>query len=126
MTVKFLNKTIHAYLDYPVAIGLILLPFVLGLGSTGTEAVTLSVATGVAAFVLTLLTDHHLGVWRVIPFSLHEAVDGIVAIVFIAAPFVLGLSGLDAAYFWVLGLTVVAVLALTDRSPQKAAATPSE
>ncbi|MEO1460094.1 MAG: hypothetical protein AAFV49_21330 [Pseudomonadota bacterium] len=87
---------------------------------------TLSVATGVAAFVLTLLTDHHLGVWRVIPFSLHEAVDGIVAIVFIAAPFVLGLSGLDAAYFWVLGLTVVAVLALTDRSPQKAAATPSE
>ncbi|MEL6208043.1 MAG: hypothetical protein AAFR47_22460 [Pseudomonadota bacterium] len=126
MTVKFLNKTIHAYLDYPVAIGLMLLPFALGLGSTGPEAVTLSVATGVAAFVLTLLTDHHLGLWRVIPFSVHEAVDGLVALVFIAAPFVLGLSGLDAAYFWVLGLTVVAVLALTDRNAEQGAATRSE
>lgn len=27
-----MNKTLHAYLDYPVALGLIAMPFVLGLG----------------------------------------------------------------------------------------------
>ncbi|MEO1504753.1 MAG: hypothetical protein AAFU68_11060 [Pseudomonadota bacterium] len=118
MHVKFLNKTIHAYLDYPVAMSLIVLPFLLDLGATGPGAVTLSVGAGAAAFVLTLLTDHQLGVWRVIPFRAHEAVDGLVGVTFVLAPFALGLSGLDAAYFWVLGLTVLAVLALTDRSPE--------
>ncbi|MEO0999012.1 MAG: hypothetical protein AAFW69_00155 [Pseudomonadota bacterium] len=115
MSIRFLNKRIHAYLDYPVAVGLVVLPFLLGIGSVNATAVTLSVATGAAAFVLTLLTDHELGFWRVIPFRVHEAVDGLVGVGFLAAPFVFGFSGLDAAYFWVLGATVVAVLALTDR-----------
>lgn len=30
---KFITKTIHAYLDYPVAVALMALPFILGLGS---------------------------------------------------------------------------------------------
>ena len=115
MTLKFLTKQIHAYLDYPVAIGLIVLPFVLGLGSAGPVPVVLSVATGIAAFILTLLTDHELGVWRVIPFRVHEIVDGLVGVTFLLAPFALGLSGLAATYFWVIGATVMTVLALTDR-----------
>ena len=48
---KFITKTIHAYLDYPVALALIILPFVLGLGSSNAFALQLSVATGIAAFV---------------------------------------------------------------------------
>lgn len=116
MPVQFLNKRIHAYLDYPVAVGHIALPFLLGLGTSGPTPVILSVVTGVAAFILTLLTDHELGVWRVIPFRVHEIVDGLVGASFLLAPFVLGLSGLAAAYFLVIGATVMAVLALTDRT----------
>ncbi len=116
MPVKFLTKRIHAFLDYPVAVGLIVLPFVLGLGNFGPAPVILSVVTGVAAFVLTLLTDHELGLLRVIPFRVHEIVDGLVGASFLLAPFVLGLTGLASTYFWVIGATVIAVLALTDRS----------
>ena len=109
---RFVTKTIHAYLDYPVAVALIAAPFLLGLGVSNPLALWLSVATGVAAFILTLLTDHHLGVVRVLPYKLHLAVDGIVGLVFLVAPSVLGFSGLDAVYYWVLGGTVAVVVGL--------------
>lgn len=109
---KFITKNIHAYLDYPVAFGLIAMPFLLGLGAVNPIAMWLSVLTGVAAFVLTLLTDHHLGVVRVLPYSLHLAVDGAVGLVFLAAPFVFGFTGIEAAYYWVLGATVLVVVGL--------------
>jgi len=46
---RFMNKTLHAYLDYPVALGLIAMPFVLELGTVNPLAFWLSVVTGVAA-----------------------------------------------------------------------------
>ena len=109
---KFITKKIHAYLDYPVALGLIIMPFLLGLGATNQLAFALSIATGIAALVLTILTDHHLGLFRVLPYKLHLAVDLMVGLVFIAVPFLLGFSGLDAAYYWVIGATVLVVVGL--------------
>lgn len=111
MPVKFVTRSIHAYLDYPVALALIGLPFVLDLGASHPMALWLSVVTGIAAFVLTLLTDHHLGVIRVVPYSVHMAVDLIVGLTFLAAPFLFGFSGLDAAFYWLNGAAVCAVIA---------------
>ena len=112
MIPRFVTKTVHAYLDYPVAIGLIALPFVLGLGASNPLAIYLSVATGIAAFALTLLTDHHLGVFRVLPYWFHVAVDRLVGLVFVAAPFVFGFTGLDAAFYWLNGAAVLTVTML--------------
>ena len=112
MLPRFITKTIHAYLDYPVAISLVAMPFILGLGSANPLAFWLSVATGIDAFVLTFLTDHHLGVIRVLPYKLHLAVDFLVGLVFVAAPFALGFAGFEAAYYGVLGGTVLAVVSL--------------
>ena len=112
MLPRFVTKSIHAYLDYPVALGLIAMPFILGLGTENPLAFWLSVVTGVAAFILTVLTDHHLGVVRVLPYSLHLAVDGLVGIAFVLAPIVLGFAGIEFWYYMVLGLTVLAVVGL--------------
>ncbi len=109
---KFVTKRIHAFLDYPVALALIALPFLLGLGNSNPLALQLSVAVGVAALLLTVLTDHHLGVFRVIPYKFHLLVDFLVALVFIAAPFVLGFEGMDAYYYWINGLAVLIVVSL--------------
>lgn len=119
---RFMNKHIHAYLDYPVGLSLIILPFVLGIGAINPMALWLSVATGIAALALTFLTDHHLGVIRVLPYKLHLAVDFLVGVVFILTPSLLGLVGLDAAYFWILGATVLAVVGLdkTEQEPEVA------
>ncbi|KIC18147.1 SPW repeat domain-containing protein [Leisingera sp. ANG-DT] len=120
MPLRFLTRTIHAYLDYPVAIALMGLPFLLGLGESNPLALWLSVATGIAAFVLTVLTDHHLGLIRVLPYKLHLTVDLIVGLIFLAAPFVFGFAGLDAAFYWLNGAAVVAVISLS--APEEAEA----
>ncbi|WP_339815751.1 hypothetical protein [uncultured Imperialibacter sp.] len=109
---KFVTKRIHAYLDYPVAVALMALPFVLGLGGSNAFALQLSVATGVAAFVLTVLTDHHLGIVRVIPYRIHLIVDGLVGVVFTLAPFIFSFKGLDTYYYLVNGLAVLTVVSL--------------
>ena len=98
MDPRFVTRTVHAYLDYPVAIALISLPFVLGLGAANPMAKWLSVATGVAAFVLTVFTDHKLGVFRVLPYAFHLSVDFLVGLAFVAAPSIFGFSGIDAMY----------------------------
>lgn len=109
---RFVTRTIHAYLDYPVALGLVAMLFLFGLGAVNPLAFWLSFVTGVAAFVLTVLTDHHLGLFRVLSYSLHLAVDGAVGVVFVAAAFLLGFTGIEFAYYLVLGVTVLCVVGL--------------
>jgi hypothetical protein len=118
---KFITKTIHAYLDYPVAFSLMALPFVLALGQSHPAAKWLGVGTGIAAFVLTLLTDHKTGVIRVVPYSVHLAVDFLVGVIFVFAPFVLGFSGIDAWFYWANGGAVLAVVGL--HQPEQCRAT---
>ena len=113
MSLRFVTRTVHAYLDYPVALALMILPFVLGLGQSNPIALWLSVTTGVAAFVLTVLTDHHLGIWRVLPYKLHLTVDLIVGITFLLAPSLFGFTGLDAVFYWLNGAAVVVVISLS-------------
>ena len=109
---KFITKQIHAYLDYPVALALIVLPTVLGLGESHPLAFQLSIGTGVAALILTILTNHQTGLIKIISYRLHLIVDFIVAIVFIVTPFLFSFEGLDAWYYWAYGAAVLTVVGL--------------
>ena len=109
----FVTKTIHAWLDYPVALALVTLPFLLGLGDSHPLALAISPVVGLAAFALTVFTDHHLGVFRVLPYKLHLAVDLAVGLLFLVLPVALGFTGLDAAFYLLNGAAVVAVIALS-------------
>ncbi|MGI9510251.1 MAG: SPW repeat domain-containing protein [Geminicoccaceae bacterium] len=112
MLPRLVTKSIHAYLDYPVAIGLMAMPFLLGLGQSHPMALWLSLVTGAAAFVMTLFTDHHLGVVRVLPYRLHLTVDLAVGVLFLVAPFLFGFGGLDTIYYWANGAAVLIVVNL--------------
>lgn len=109
---RFVTKTIHAYLDYPVAVSLMAMPFLLQLGGSHPLAKWLSVGTGVAAFLLTIFTDHKLGVFRVLPYSFHLGVDFLVGVVFALTPFALGITGMDALYYWANATAVLIVVSL--------------
>jgi len=109
---RFITKKMHSFLDYPVALALIGLPFLLGLGESNPIALYLSVGTGVAALLLTIITDHQTGVLPVIPYKVHLMVDFAVAVVFLFAPFVFGFEGIDALFFWINGAAVLTVVAL--------------
>jgi hypothetical protein len=118
---RFVTKTMHAYLDYPVAASLIALPFVLGLGGSNPLAKRVAIVTGVAAVILTFFMNHRTGVIRIIPFSFHVAVDALVGIIFVTAPFVLGFTGLDAWYYWANGGALLVVLCLQKRDAMQTA-----
>ena len=112
---RFVTKTVHAWLDYPVALALIALPFLLGLGSSHPLALMIAPAVGVAAFLLTVFTDHQFGLFRVLPYRLHLAVDAAVGVLFLVLPFALGFKGIDAAFYLLNGAAVVGVIALSSR-----------
>ena len=118
---RFVTKTIHAWLDYPVAFALVTLPFLLGLGADQPLALAISPIIGIAAFLLTVFTDHDLGVIRILPYRLHLAVDLAVGLLFLAIPFALNFSGLDAGYYWLNGAAVVAVICLSKPETEMAA-----
>ncbi len=120
MDIRFVTRKIHSLLDYPVAFSLIVLPFVLGLGSTNPLAKWLAVATGLAALLLTILTNHETGLFKVLPYQFHLNVDRLVGVVFIIAPFALGFTGIDAWYYWLNGGAVLLVTSL--HKPEQAEA----
>lgn len=102
MTIRFVTKTIHAYvIDYPVATVLIAAPFIIPLGKENTVALWLSVVVGIAALLLAALTDHATGVIRLIPYSRHLWVDRAVGALFLIVPFLFHFSGIDAWYYWI-------------------------
>ncbi len=117
MDPRFVTRKVHAFLDYPVALGLMGLPFLLQLGQSNPLALWLAVGTGVAAFVLTVLTNHQLGVFRVLPYWLHLTVDFSVGVVFVSAPSMLGFTGIDAWYYWLNGAAVLFVVGLHKPDP---------
>ncbi|WP_299152189.1 hypothetical protein [uncultured Tateyamaria sp.] len=123
---RFMTQKMHAYIDYPVALGLIVMPFVLGIGMTNAWAFALSVFTGIAALVLTALTNHETGLMPVLPYKSHLAIDAIVGVTFVAAPFLFGFTGLDALYFWVLGATVLVVVGAHDADSTPTMIQPAE
>src|SRR3954463_8584673 len=108
MSFRFITRSIHAYLiDYPIAIVLIAMPFVLNLAQSGPLAMWLSVVVGVAALLLPALTDHPTGLVHIIPYWLHLWVDRAVGVLFVIAPFAFRFVGLDAWYYWVLAAAVL-------------------
>ncbi len=119
MNPRFVTKNIHAFLDYPVALSLIGAPFLLNLGESHPLAKWFAVATGIAAFVLTLLTDHKTGVFRVLPYSVHLAVDFLVGVAFIVVPVLFAFRGIDAWYYWLNGAAVLVVVGLHRPEPAR-------
>jgi hypothetical protein len=109
MSIRFVTRTVHAWLDYPVAASLVATPFIVGVGQTNRLAVWTSVATGIVAFVLTALTDHETGIIRALPFAFHLTIDRLVGVVFAIVPFVFGFSGVDAWYYWANAAAVLLV-----------------
>ena len=69
-------------------------------------------------------TDHKLGIVRVLPYSVHLAVDFLVGVVFVIAPCALGFSGLDAFFYWANAAAVLTVVSLhkPEEAPQPAIA----
>ena len=119
MSIRFLSPTVHGIFDYLAALALIAAPFVLGLGKISPLVYWLSVIAGVVLILYSLLTNYSYSLAKIIPFKVHLVLDLIAGIVFVAAPFVLGLVGLAKLYCLVMGIGVILVVAITRPSVAK-------
>ena len=112
---KFLPANFHRFLDYAVALTLVAGPFVLGFPGI---AQMLAIAGGIGLFVYSLMTDYSVSVQKMLPFKVHLMFDFLAALVLVAAPFVFGPAGgfteIAKYFYMVIGVAVIAVVAVTN------------
>ena len=122
--VKVLPAWFHASADYAVGGLLIIVALAVG-GSAG--AIATGVVVGAVVLLVSMLTRYPLGVFKVLPFTVHSAGDYLAAALLIVAPFALnfwsGDTGLSIFYL-VGGVAVLAVSLITNYqySPKRALA----
>lgn len=110
---KFLDPRTHGYLDYAAVALLALAPTLLGFAGV---AATICYVVAAMQLGMSLLTAYPLGAAKVIPFPIHGAIELVVAIALVAAPWLFGFSTVDAArnFFIVSGLGLVGVYLVTN------------
>lgn len=110
---KFISPKMHAGLDYGVAIVLIVAPLVLRFSDVSVAAAVLSAAAGVALVIYSLLTAYSGGVQALIPFRVHLVLDALAAVALLIVPFLFGFAGTPRAFYLVIGIAVLVVVAFT-------------
>ena len=122
--VKFLPAWFHAIADYAVGALLIIVPIAVG-GSD--EAVATGIVVGAVVLLVSMATRYPLGVFKVLPFTVHSAGDYLAAALLIVAPFALSFDGSDSGlsvFYVASGLAVLAVSLITNYqySPKRSVA----
>jgi hypothetical protein len=112
-TVKIFTPLTHGYLDYVTVLLFLAAPTLLGL--SGAPA-TLAYALAIIHLVMTLFTDFPLGLFKLIPFTMHGWVERVVGPLLVVVPFLLGFSADSTArnFYMVIGVVIILVGLLTD------------
>jgi hypothetical protein len=113
---------VHGAVEYLAGGLLIAAPFILGFDSDAATAA--SIVAGVAVLVFTASTESATGLTKVIPVPIHAALDLVLAVFLIAAPFLLNFSdeGWATAFFIVLGVVHLLLTIGTRFLPERAPA----
>ena len=112
--IRLLPAWLHAVADYAVGLSLIVVAVIVG--GSGT-AVAAGVAVGAVVLAVSMLTRYPLGVFKVLPFTVHSAGDYLAAALLIVSPFALGFNDSDTgltAFYIVAGIAVLAVSLITN------------
>jgi uncharacterized membrane protein len=112
----------HGVIEYAAAVLLIAAPFLFGFEDEE-FATAAAIVLGLGILALTATSDLPTGLVRSVPASLHATADVVLAIVLVAAPFVLGFRdvGQATALFITLGVVHLLVTIAT-RFPERRSA----
>jgi SPW repeat len=119
-----ISTKLHAPVDYILGIILIAAPWILGYSEV-TGAKWTSIIAGVIMIGSALMTNNELGLIRIVPMHVHLALDGLIGIVLLVAPWIFWYSDQDTNV-WLpmiaIGLGEIAAAAMSDPWPQEAEA----
>jgi hypothetical protein len=122
-----ITSRMHAMLDYPLGIVLILAPWIFGFSDEGGAAVAVPVAVGALALAQSLVTDWELSIADLLPLPMHLTMDVLAGVVLAASPFVFGFAD-EGTNAWLphvlagLGLVAAGLLTRREREDRLAAA----
>jgi hypothetical protein len=109
---KFMSPKVHGINDILVVVFLLASPLIFGF--TGTLAV-FTYALGAAHLALTVLTDFSMGLVKLIPVSIHELVEFMVAVAVIILAYTLFNNNADGKlYYVILGNCLLLTWLVTD------------
>jgi hypothetical protein len=109
---KFMSPKVHGIIDILVCVFLLASPLIFGF--TGTFAV-FTYALGAAHLAPTVLTDFEMGLAKIIPVSIHELVEFIVAVALIILAYTLFNNNADGKlYYVILGNCLLLTWLVTD------------
>ncbi len=113
---RFIPTRVHGVIDYLWGIALIATPWLFGF-ATGGAAQWVAIVFGVGAILYSLITVYELGAVRIIPMSMHLALDGVAGAVLAASPWLFGFAD---EVFWphlLFGLFSVVASLVTQTRP---------
>src|ERR1700709_937251 len=96
---KFMSPKVHGIIDILVCVFLLASPIIFGF--TGTLAV-FTYGLGVAHLILTFLTYFNMGIVKIIPVSIHELIEFIVAVAVIVLAYTAFDNTADGKLFYVI------------------------
>jgi hypothetical protein len=110
---KPLKPAAHGVLDYGLAFLFLLAPSIFNFPD---NASNLSYIIGAVYIGTSLITRYPLGLFKLLPFPIHGALETIMALAWIVFPWVLGFSQHAAArnFFVIAGVGLLLVVTLTD------------
>jgi SPW repeat len=82
----------HATLDYPLGLVLILAPWIFGFSDVGGAAVAVPIVVGALVIGQSLITDWELSLADILPLPMHLTMDVLAGAVLAVSPFVFGFS----------------------------------
>ena len=119
---RFIPTRIHGPLDYIVGAALIAAPWIFQF-SEHTAATVVPIVLGIGLIVYSLVTDYELGLWRVLPMSIHNLFDVVAGAFLAASPWIFGFAD-ETANVWVphlvVGIAAVLLGLTTVQQPREA------
>ena len=110
---KNLNSKAHGYIDFALIATLFIAPNLLGLEGFPKQ---LSYFLGTVQTVLVFITAYPFGIFKLVPFQVHGALEVLVTLFMLAAPWIYDFSTALGArnYYLALALAVSVVWVMTD------------
>lgn len=108
-----ITSKVHGNLDYVTALFFLIAPSLFTLSQVG---IIVCYTLAIVHFLMTLLTNFPMGLFRFIPFRGHGYVELLVGILLILGPWILAdsFSKTDELLFMICGVVILAVWFLTD------------
>lgn len=114
---RFINTKIHGYMDYAMAILLIISPWLFGFYQGGAES-WVPIILGAGVIVYSLITDYELSATKNISMKTHLTLDLMGGLFLAVSPWLFGFAEVVYLPHLIFGIAEVGAALMTETEPQ--------